>query len=294
MIKIKMYNRIVLTLVIILVIGSGFKSDPYQKLRVLSYNVWVGFQQDSLVLSRYINWVNRMDPDIVAYQEMNNFSQTDLEVLAEKYSHPYAIQSKEDGFPVALTSKFPIVNVQKVVDNMHHAYLYGVTNNIHVFVIHFSPHRYLKRQHEVEIILAHAALLNEDDMIMIVGDFNALSASDSVNYSKEFIEGIRKTDESIQHRQNLKNNKLDFSVISRVEAAGFKDVFKLHNDEFKISKPTATRVAQRGAPIGGGERIDFAFVNSALAQHIISADIIHDEDTDQISDHYPVYFEIRF
>ena len=292
MMKMKVFNKIVLTLVVIVLGWSNLKSETHQTLRVLSYNVWIGFQQDSLLRARYIDWVNRLDPDIVAYQEMNYYSQEDLEKLAEKYSHPFAVQSKEDGFPVSLTSKFPIVNVQKVVDNMHHAYLYGITNNIHVFVIHFSPHSYKKRQQEVETILAHAALLNEDDMIMIVGDFNSLSASDSVYYSEEYIEGRRKDEGGT--RQNLKDGNLDFSVIGKVEAAGFLDAFKLFNDGFKISKPTATRIAQRGPQIGGGDRIDFAFVNTALAKHVVYADIIHDEDTDLISDHYPVYFEIRF
>src|SRR5690606_10677466 len=114
--------------------------------KVLSYNVLEGFQQDSLMQEEYQNWVKELDPDIVAYQDMNDFSQRALESFANRYGHPYAVMSELEGYPVALSSKYPIVNVQKVVDNMWHAYLYARVNNIHVFVIHFSPFSYEKRQ----------------------------------------------------------------------------------------------------------------------------------------------------
>lgn len=270
----------------ILIFGSfimaGCNSEPKQTLKILSYNVWIGFQRDSSLRDKYIDWVKELNPDIVAYQEMNYYRQRDTETLAEEYSHPFAVQSKEGGFPVALTSRFPIVNVQKVLDNMHHGYLYGVTNNIHVFVIHFTPggmDRLKKRQEEVKTVLAHAALLPQDDMIMIVGDFNDVSASDSLYYAEE---------------SDLNVAEMDFSVIGMVENAGFKDVFRLVNFKFKKSIPTVTRIEQLGSSASEGRRIDHIFVNNALAKHVVYADIIHDEYTDIISDHYPVYVEFRY
>jgi len=260
--------------------STSITPEPGQKVKVLSYNVWIGFQeQDSLILSKYTDWVNRLDPDIIAYQELNHYTQEDLEELADEYSHPFAIQSKEEGYPVALSSKFPIVNFQRVLDNMHHGYIYGVTNNIHVFVIHFTPfgkRGLKKRQEEVETILAHAGLLPDDEMVMILGDFNAPSPSDSSYY--------------LEHGPDYEDE--DYSVIVAMEEAGFRDVYNMFHDDFKKSIPTPTRVEQVGTR--DANRIDFAFVNSALAEYVVHADIIHDEYTDIISDHYPVYFELEF
>ena len=280
------YSGIAVTLIMLSWILAGcndtntIRPVSGQKVKVLSYNVWDGFQEhDSLVTAKYIHWVNRLNPDIIAYQELNDYNQKKLENLAEEYSHPFAIQSKEDGYPVGMSSKFPIVNTKRVLDNMHHGYIYGVTNNIHVFVVHFIPfgRRGLdKRKEEVQTILAHAALLPEDEMVMILGDINAPSPSDSSFYLENGPEYDYK----------------DYSVIEAIENAGFLDVYNMFHDEFKKSMPTPTRVEQVGPRYA--KRIDFAFVNQALAQYVVYADIIHDEYTDMISDHYPVYFELEF
>src|SRR5690606_14682383 len=76
------------------------------EFKVLSYNVLEGLQQDSLIQEEYQEWVRKIDPDIVAYQEMNKFTQRGLEQFARRYGHPYAVMSKLEGYPVALSSKY--------------------------------------------------------------------------------------------------------------------------------------------------------------------------------------------
>ncbi len=268
------------------IILIGCKPESNQTLKILSYNVWNGFQhQDTSIRAKYMDWVKKLDPDIVAYQEMNYHSQRDVEDLADEYFHPFAIQQKEDGYPLSITSKMPIVNVQRVLDNLGHGYLYGNTYGIHLFVVHLHPGSYRKRQEEIKTVLAHAALCPDDEMIMIVGDFNAVSPVDSINYSEGSvyydIELLRTREH--MHVQNLKEDEtLDYSVIQSVLDAGFVDVYDLINKgKFKSST------------LWEESRIDFAFVNHNFSEHVIYADIIHDEITDQISDHYPVYFEIK-
>src|SRR5690606_10642609 len=104
-----------------------------EKFKILSYNVLYGLQKDSTAnIQRYIDLVNELDPDIVATQEMNGWTQKSLEELAIRYDHPYALQSKEDGFPTALTSKTPPVNFKKITENMWHSYLYAKVRGIHI------------------------------------------------------------------------------------------------------------------------------------------------------------------
>jgi len=252
-------------------------------LKVLSYNVLYGLQNDSVTKQSYVEWVKQKDPDIVAYQEMNDFTQKGLEAFAAQYGHAYAVLSKTDGFPVALTSKYPIVNTQKVVDNMWHAYIYANVNGNHVFVIHFSPFSYQKRRHEVAEVLARAALIPQEEPIMIMGDFNSLSADDADAYDEAFLESRREAERQREIVRNLDNGKLDYSVTDAMKKAGFQDAIRLFHQDFQRSAPTQKYFK------GTMQRIDYLWVNDVLAQRIRSADFIYDDVTDTISDHYPLF-----
>ena len=258
--------------------------------KVLCYNVLYGLQNDSAVQDHYVKWVKEINPDIIAYQEMNDFTQRSLEIFAARYQHDYAIMSKVDGFPTALSSCYPIVNVQKVVDNMWHAYIYANINDIHVFVLHFSPHSLEKRRAEVRQILAHAALLPQNEKIMILGDFNALSDDDAASYSDQYVEQRRIREVQNDHIRNLDNGKLDFSVIQAMKNAGYIDAYRMFHEDFKASIPTR----KYGDTENNGSRIDFVWLNSELAKYVVSAECIHDEDTDVMSDHYPLLVEFSF
>ncbi|MEJ5961161.1 endonuclease/exonuclease/phosphatase family protein [Pedobacter immunditicola] len=265
-----------------LVLCSQINTAVGQNFKVLSYNVLKGLQQDSLIHQEYFKWVKEIDPDIVAYQEMNDFTQASLETFAAKYNHPYAIQSKLKGFPVALSSKYPITNVRKVVDNMWHAFIYANINNIHVFVIHFSPFYHKKRKEEIRNVLAHAATLPKNEKTLIMGDFNALSPTDASNYTDDMVKKMQESEAKASHIRNLSNGKLEYSVIDQIEKAGYKDTFWLTNKLFKHSIPTKKYGSAHF------KRIDFMFANPEIAKQVKSSTIIHDQHTDQMSDHYPV------
>ncbi|MBL7969994.1 MAG: endonuclease/exonuclease/phosphatase family protein [Prolixibacteraceae bacterium] len=250
--------------------------------KVLSYNVLKGLQGDSATQNEYVKWVRNIDPDIIAYQEMNNFTPESIEQFAARYGHSYAVISKTDGFPVALSSKYPIVNVQKVVDNMWHAYLYANINNVHVFVIHFSPFSYQKRQAEVKEVLARAALVPKNEKVMIMGDFNSLSDDDAAMYNEEFILSQKEKEEKQSHIRNLNNGKIDYTVVGAVKEAGYKDALRLFHTDFQKSCPTR----KYGSKFP--KRIDYMWINPKLVKSVKAANIIYDDVTDRISDHYPV------
>lgn len=263
------------------------------ELKILNYNVWDGFKRynvsDTLNQNIFIEWVKNISPDIIAYQEMCFISQDDFEDFATKLNHNYAILSnpfktlKKD-FPVALTSKYPIVNVRKVEDNMHHAYLYAKIKDIHLFVIHLSPFSLEKRINEIDQILAEAALLPKKENIMIMGDFNSLSADDSLYYKNLKVNQIKE----------IRGNP-DYSVINKMKNSGYYDVFRIFHKEFAKSMPTEvadsilTSLSRPSVP----RRIDYVFVNKVLAKKLISADFLIDSTTNKISDHYPLLITVR-
>jgi len=287
-------------LVVVLVISSSAIHAQSSKgpMKFISYNVLHGFNNDSALEQRYVDWIAKEDPDVIAYQELNGYTQDSLEKLGKRYGHPYAILNTGVTHPIGITSRYPIVMVQQVTTNMWHSYLYGNINGIHFFVTHLSPFEVDIRRADIDRILAHAKLIPANEKIVIAGDFNALAAVDSAQYGQPLLTALLKTEGKLQPKSglpivkfktiyynNLDNGRLDYTVTNRMIQAGFKDAFYLANTEYKHSAPTKGHTAEHGRMI----RIDYIWVNQAMAAQIKSADIVQNEQTNQLSDHYPVY-----
>lgn len=297
--------RIVISLVIIfgsIVSVFGQRPDDHS-MRFMSYNVLHGFENDSSKMSEYVGWVKKINPDVIAYQELNNFTQDKLSALAKRYGHNYAVISDKDvTHPLGLTSKYPIVMVKKVIDDMWHSYLYGVVNNVHIFVTHLSPFEKDFRLHDIEIILAHARLLPESDQIIIAGDFNSLAAIDSMHYGKEVLKHLRLLEGRKEpksglpivkyktiFRKNLNDGQIDYSVTNRMLEEGFTDAYYSRNHEFKQSAPSKKYESPNSYP----HRIDYIWVNKSGASTLSYSDIIQNDETDVLSDHYPVIIDME-
>lgn len=266
-----------------------------QKVKILSYNVLYGLKKDSVNIERYKKLIAKLNPDIVATQEMNGFTQKSLESLANSYGHPYALQSKEEGFPTALTSKKPMVNAKKVTENMWHSYIYSKVDGLHIFVIHFSPFSYKKRLEEVRNIIAQTNEIPADEPILIMGDFNSLSPEDKSNYNDKLVASMHLSEEKHDHIRNLNNGQIDYTVIGALLKAGFKDTFYLKENAFEGTAPTfkdgSGKIKQSNA--GTPKRIDYIFCNDVAAKSITVSKVIKDDLTHFISDHYPMYIELE-
>lgn len=286
-----MKKNIILMLAALLFMGNVCHAQ--QKVKILSYNVLYGLK-DSTNIERYTQFVNELDPDIVATQEMNGWTQKTLEELARSYAHPYALQSKEDGFPVALSAKTPLVNFKKVTENMWHAYIYAKVKGLHIFVIHFSPFSYEKRQEEVDNIIAQINELPSNEPILVMGDFNSLYQADQAQYDESLLESMKKSEEKNAHIRNLNQGQIDYSVLNKLEKAGFKDTHYLLHKDFVSSVPTFKdgqgNIKERNT--GKGRRIDFIWCNPAAASYVTKSEVVKNDLSHIISDHYPVYVEL--
>ncbi len=286
-----MNHKLVFTFVaLFLIVGN---SRGQQTIKILSYNVLYGLK-DSTNIDRYKKFVANLDPDIVATQEMNGWTQKTLEGLASSYAHPYALQSKEEGFPVALSSKTPLVNFKKVTENIWHAYIYAKVKDIHIFVIHLSPFSYAKRLQEIDNIIAQIKELPQSEPILVMGDFNSLSKADSPQYGDQVLEEMLKAEEQHNHIRNLNNGQIDYSVLAELEEMGFKDSHYLQHKQFVSSVPTFKdgngniKKTNSGLP----KRIDYVWCNATAGSYVIKSEVVKNELSDIISDHYPIYIEL--
>lgn len=297
-----MRGMFILLLVCVMHMASKAQSETGE-MKFVSYNVLHGFNSDTNLVNRYVKWIRKLDPDVVAYQELNGYTQDSLEELAKRYGHNYAVINTGVTHPIGLTSRYPIVMVQNVTTNMWHSYLYGNVNGVHVFVTHLSPFEVNSRRADIDRVLAHGRLLPANEKIIIAGDFNSLASADSAHYGEKLAASMRKSEGRLEpksglpivkgktiYRNNMDNGNIDYSVTGKMLRAGFKDAFYLTNGTFKHSVPTEAHRGKNAIV----RRIDYIWVNNAMATTVRIADIIHDAETKTLSDHYPVFISCKF
>lgn len=260
-------------------LSSALQVSAQKQFRIISYNILEGMKTDTTKgKTEFVDWVKKHDPDILALQECNKFTQLSLEEMAHKYGHPYAIIVKEKGYPTGITSKYPIVNVHKVTDNMTHGFIVAQIKDLNIVVAHFNPHHYLKRREEVNVVLSTIAAAPSQKKWMIMGDFNSFSPLDKEDYAdgKQIVR-LKRFNDEFHHTQLVDGQYLDFEVQQRILDFGFKDTWKTMNTDKKHD----------------GNRIDYVYVSKDLISKVTTAHFIKDSFTAIYSDHKPVIMEFK-
>jgi exodeoxyribonuclease-3 len=282
------------TLFVIFLFAWGVNFAQNKRLRVITYNILQGMKLDtSAGKPDFVNWLKQMDPDVLAMQEVSGFTQASLEKLAQSYGHPYAVLLIEgEKYPVALTSKYPIVNVQRVSDNMDRGFIMARIKGLNVVCLHFTPFDYRKRAQEVDLLLAHIDAQPVKQKWMIMGDFNTVSPADSAMYSDgRMVANYEAYEKKYPPIQKLCNGKLDYTVIEKIVASGFTDALKTTTPEFVKTVHPKRFEPKTGADVPS--RIDFIFVSKDLVKKIAAARVLVDDFTNNYSDHYPVLMELK-
>lgn len=285
-------QRIFLILMLLILITQV--NGQQAGLRIMTYNIYEGMKMDTATGKPvFAAWIKKMDPDILALQECTGFTQASLEKLAEQYGHRYAVLLIEgEKFPVAITSKYPILNVQKVSDNMDRGFISATIKGCHVISLHLTPFDYRKRAQEVDLLLAHInALANKKNRI-VMGDFNTLSPADSAHYSDgRMVGNYQAYEKKYPPILKLVDGKIDYSVIQKVLNAGLVDALKLISPGFVKTVHPKRFEPKTGTDVSS--RIDFIFVSKDLVKKIGNVKVLTDDFTDNYSDHYPVLMELK-
>ncbi len=283
---------------IILCTSSAYASlDEAKQLKIISYNVYNGMKLDeSEGKQQYIDWAKAQDADIIAWQEMNFFTREKLEKFAAGYGHKYAVLLKESPddpafFPVAITSKYPIVNVNKVVDNLWHGALFADVGNYHFVITHMNPFWTAKRIDEINLIIDSIKYSRDPNgKWIIAGDLNSFSPADKADYDKStLLEDIKEKQKKRPILENLVNGQLSYTVQQNLLDAGYIDALKLQHKEFISTAPTKVFYDQASVPL----RYDYIYVSPPLKNNVIDVKVLKDDFTDKYSDHYPVQMIIN-
>lgn len=278
--------------------SSAYASiDDVKQLKIISYNVYNGMKLDeSEGKQKYIDWAKAQDADIIAWQEMNFFTREKLEKFAASYGHKYAVLLKESPddpafFPVAITSKYPIVNVNKVVDNLWHGALFADVGNYHFVITHMNPFWTAKRIDEINLIIDSIKYSRDPNgKWIIAGDLNSFSPADKPDYDKStLLEDIKEKQKKRPILDNLVNGQLSYTVQQNLLDADYIDALKIKHKEFISTAPTKVFYDQASVPL----RYDYIYVSPPLKENVIDVKVLKDDFTDKYSDHYPVQMIIK-
>ncbi|GAB1454588.1 hypothetical protein MASR2M47_46440 [Draconibacterium sp.] len=296
-----MKNQIYLIILLILLAFSDRSNGQERQLKVITYNIWNGFDfgKDENRREKLAYWVNEQSPEIVGLQELCKYTPEKLEEDAKKWGHNYSVLLKEQGYSVGLTSKFPIELKEKIIDGMHHGALHCKTAGIDIFVIHFSPSSYAKRQEESKIILQKLKdIAGSNSNYLVMGDFNGHSPFDADYYKNGvLLNHYLKSKENKNDKGNLANSNLDYSVLSSYLAFPLIDVCQRFTKGMSERGSFPARVLStenketEDEIVARLERIDYIMVSPKLAEKCIASKVFNGKENWMLSDHYPVMAE---
>ena len=206
-------------------------SHETKHVRLIYWNIqngmWDG-QNDNY--DRFVNWVKEKDPDICVWAEAQSIFYTDTDEcmkeeemylvkhwdeLAARYGHKYVyIGGYRDDYPQAITSKYPIENVDRIIGNeadsvVRHgcgwAKVQIAGKEVNIVTLHLAPHKWAPglgsdaereesakqnggdkyRRMEIQYVCEHTVGTcpeAKDQLWMMMGDFNSRSRSDNAFY----------------------------------------------------------------------------------------------------------------
>ncbi|MFK7766044.1 MAG: sialate O-acetylesterase [Mariniblastus sp.] len=272
-------------------------------LTVLNYNVWNSFNHNK-AYAETIRWVNRVEPDIAAWQELVGWDEQKLTDSAADWNHPYAAALKNGGYNIGLTSKFPIKVIERRTEKYHHGFLHCQTAGIDVIVCHLWPGKRREQiQEAAQIRDLVIELEKEGHEVLLMGDFNAHATSDAqwLNQQTELIKRRLEGDEKKEHKDRfIRDGKYTFDVMDVILEAPIIDLVRAEFDRTRNAKSSAlarlgsfpSRILDHASTPklqnSFLERIDFVFATEGLSKQCNSASIRRDDVLNRFSDHYPL------
>ena len=293
----RLHIRYTLLFIWLVPVTSNGQPAGKEKLRVISYNIWNGFEHDASRRANFINWIKGQQPDILAMTELVGFTEKDLGQLASEYGHKYYAIVKEEGYPVGITSNEPITVVKKQMEGFWHGMLHVKTHGLDMIVTHLSPHDWKFRLKEAQMLTSYIQD-NQLDNCMVMGDFNAYSPFDAdwVETHAQLIENMQKWDAEQETYRNMRDGRFDYSVLSKFLSIGLTDICRLYVPADKRTTfPAAFLYGWQHGDTrlhGIGERLDYILVSPSLVSRCLDARIHNGIETEGISDHYPVSVDL--
>lgn len=249
-----------------------------EKVRVISYNILAALGDEKRE-DKLISWLNIQDAEVIGFQELCGLTQEEFSGHAKKWGHPYAVILKENGYPVGISSKKPIVVKNKFVDGFWHGMLHVVTYGIDFMIIHLSPSSPDSRLEEANKIVDYIQT-EKLAKLVLMGDFNAHSPMDA-----DYLEN-----------NAISLSYLDYYPLSRFLSGKLIDPMqKFIEVENRMTYPTHLLMGVSKQSYHHKkrlERIDFILASIDVMQNVVDAYVFNGSEANYISDHYPLAIDL--
>lgn len=281
-----------LFIVTLLMLGtSDMSGQSNRSIKIISYNIWNGFEGDSLRRARFVEWTKSQSADIVVLTELVSFKEKDLVTLGRICGFPHTALLKEEGYPVGVLSKQLITVISKQVNGFWHGMMHVQTQGIDVIATHLSPFEWSCRLDEAAKIIDYIRQKNLKDYF-VAGDLNAHSPldADEIMMHDSLLINMQRWDASQEKYRNLRDGRYDFSVIAKFLSTGMEDAVGrlVHPAAGRMSYPAAFlynwKIDDKRLPLLR-ERLDYILLSPSLMKRCVQAEVYPVEG---VSDHYPV------
>lgn len=292
-------KRIVRIIILLIVTGTCLlmSVQAARPLKLVSYNIWNGFEGDSLRRHRFVDWTRSQSPDIMVLTELVGFKAADLQRLGRDCGFSYSAISKEEGYSVGVLSRTPIEVEARFKAGFWHGMMHVRTAGLDVIATHLSPFEWQYRRKEAQKIADYIRLRELKDYY-VAGDLNAHSPldADELATHDSLLVRMRRWDASQPTYRNLHDGRFEYSVISTFLSAGLEDALgrMIHPAVLRMSYPAAFlynwKIDKKELSLLR-ERIDYILLSPSLMQHCVQAAV---HPVEGVSDHYPVSVLLKY
>lgn len=239
-------------------------------------------------LEQIFKVIKEVNPDICGILEAVGWHDRKEEIseLAKKHGYEFfEIAKANSRHNIAVISKITL-NVSALNENIRHAVLNAEVASGEFAGTLFSFCHLSPVDEDMRLIEVNEILKNNADYKnkVVMGDFNSLSPHDPYDRDKIL---------KVMQEKNIKKygeNTLRFDVINTFEDAGYTDAAIIAKYPFTTTVPTPFNTDPFHAD---ALRIDYAYVSEGLKGKVKNFAVYKTPDSDQASDHYPVYFELE-
>ena len=218
--------------------------------------------QESSAQETFQSQVRKNNPDVLALQGLDGYTDERLMAKAAQWGHPYSVILKGPGSAIGLTSRRPIINCEKLTKGMGHGLLHCRTFGIDFFTVRLSADDLQMRRREAGLILFRIQnLTRSGGEAILLGDLNAVSPFDAALY-----------------QANASAVEPDYSVLATFMSAPMIDPCARHtgNPADRISLLVEGNGDPSQKTIGGRtfrRRIDYILATPKLADECVGCEI---------------------
>ncbi|MBI2552430.1 endonuclease/exonuclease/phosphatase family protein [Candidatus Uhrbacteria bacterium] len=255
-------------------------------MKIMFLNIFEGCQEPER-FGKIVSFINRENPEILGLSELYDWDKDNFtklkKFLDQTDFNSHVFYKSANNFHVGIFLKHSFGQAADISEGlgMAKAKVTIALDNLELSVIvaHLSARDEDTRLKEFEII---AKNVSREEPTIFMGDFNSLSPLDPYDDS-QLLDDMRKAG-----MDKFGGGELRKEVIQKIMDAGFIDAVRKRSQAFEYSVPTGyCRDPNHFTKL----RLDYLFITESLRSSLRDARILRTEETNQLSDHFPLLAE---